>query len=121
MDINQLTYGEIKTLQETFIPGLKTNALHAPQDHPYHVGEKYFIRTVTFYHLGELAWVGDKELVLRAGTASWIPDTGRFHKAMKDGVFAEAEPFDKNQDVIIGRGSIIDATIWNHSLILEAK
>lgn len=79
---------------------------------PWEVGVRYFVRTVTMFVVGELAWVGRQELVFM--DASWIPDTGRFADALRTGRFAEVEPFPDS--VIIGRGSIVDATVWTHDL-----
>lgn len=75
---------------------------------PWVVGEKYFIRTVTMSLTGRLVSAGEQELVL--SDASWIADTGRFMQAVKTGVFSEVEPYGDNL-VIVGRGSVIDATI----------
>ena len=79
--------------------------------HPYKVGENYFIRTVTFHYTGKLVAVFDQEIVL--SSASWIPDDGRFSDALKTGNFNEVEPYPTDEDVIIGRGSIVDATVFN--------
>ena len=77
-------------------------------DGPWEVGKKYFIRTVTMYHTGELVSVSPQELVLK--DAAWIADSGRFHEAIRDvNKCKEVEPFAKN--VIVGRGSIVDATV----------
>lgn len=62
--------------------------------------------------VGRLEWVGDKELEL--SSASWIADTGRFYNALKEGKLNEVEPFSNN--ILIGRGSLIDATVWTHAL-----
>ncbi len=80
----------------------------------YEVGKKYLIRTVTMIQIGRLKVVGDKELVLE--DASWIADTGRYSEALKKGcsVLKEIEPF--QNDCIVGRGAIIDATIINFEL-----
>lgn len=82
--------------------------------YPYKINENYFIRTVTFHYTGKLVEVYDNELVLK--NASWIPDDGRFADALKTGNFNEVEPYPCEEDVIIGRGAIIDATIFNHVL-----
>ena len=74
--------------------------------HPFNIGQGYFIRTVTHYYTGRIAEVYDNEVVLR--DAAWIPDTGRFANALSESLFEEVEPFPVG-DVIIGRGSIIDA------------
>lgn len=85
--------------------------------HPFKIGENYLIRTVTMIVLGRLELVGEKELIL--SSASWIADTGRFYDALKTGKLNEIEPFIDN--VIVGRGSLIDATIWGHPLPREQK
>jgi hypothetical protein len=76
------------------------------------IGESYFIRTATYASVGRLIAIFPQELVLE--DASWIPDTGRFHDALRDGNFEEVEPF--INPVIVNRGGIIDATIWHHEL-----
>ena len=81
------------------------------------IGEKYFIRTVTMYHIGELVDINDKELILK--NASWVADTGRFHNALKTGVLEEVEPFVNN--VLVNRTAIIDATRWDHDLPRDVK
>lgn len=90
-------------------------------DTPFKIGKNYLIRTVTMTLVGELTFVGDKELVLTK--ASWIADTGRFHNALKDGIEtlspSEIEPF--LDDVIVGRGAIVDATEYRHSINLSQK
>lgn len=84
---------------------------------PWAVGKKYFIRTVTMHLTGELVSVGSQELVLK--DAAWIADSGRFSEAVRDvSKCSEVEPFDK--PVIVGRGSIIDATEIS-SIILEVR
>lgn len=113
-NVDNLTLGEIKELSKF---------LGAPQhpnqssEHRFKIGDNYFIRTVTMILVGCLEWVGDKEMEL--SNASWIADTGRFHNALKEGKLNDVEPFTNN--VIIGRGSIIDATVWTHSLPTSQK
>lgn len=79
---------------------------------PYQVGKKYLIRTVTHYYTGRLVSVFRQELVLE--DAAWIADTGRFATAIKSGKLNEVEPMSGR--VVVGRGAIIDASIWEHSL-----
>lgn len=99
IDINELTLGQIKQLKAAF--GGEVGA-----DHPYEIGAPYFIRTVTYHLTGRLVQVTNQELVIE--DAAWIADDGRFAQAMEKGTFAEVEPFPSGQ-VIIGRGSLIDA------------
>jgi len=82
------------------------------------VGSNYFIRTVTMALCGKLTKVTNKELVLES--ASWVADTGRFANFLITGKPDEVEPFPKGE-VIVGRGALIDATIWKHNLLTEQK
>lgn len=74
---------------------------------PWVIGANYFIRTVTYHYTGKLVAVYPTELVLI--DAAWIADDGRFMQAVKSGTFNEVEPFPDGANVIVGRGSIIDA------------
>lgn len=105
MEIDNLTVKEIKHIQ-SLLKGSDEKS------HPYKVGENYFIRTVTHHLTGRLTRVTAKELVL--ADAAWIADDGRFHDALKTGKLNEVEPFPG--EVIVGRGSLIDACIWLHPL-----
>ena len=110
MEIDNLTVREIKHIQ---------SLLKAPNEggHPYRVGQNYFIRTVTHHYTGKLIKVTPKELVLE--DAAWIADDGRFMNAIKEGKLNEIEPF--QDEVVIGRGAVLDATIWRHALPREQK
>ncbi len=79
---------------------------------PFEIGKPYLIRTVTHIDIGVVKAVGETELIL--SDCSWIADTGRFYNALKDGELDEVEPY--FDDVVIGRGAIVDATIWRHDL-----
>ena len=85
--------------------------------HPFKIGQNYLIRTVTMMQVGKLEEVYDTELVL--SKASWIADSGRFHNCLTDLIFDEQEPF--VNDIIVGRGAIIDATVWDGDLPLKQK
>ena|SRR3990167_525754 len=104
---------------------LKSSIVTAPikkrKEGVWQVGENYFIRTVTMALCGKLIEVTDKELVLEK--ASWVADTGRFSDFINNGTLSsscEVEPFPEG-DVIVGRGGIIDATIWKHDLLRKQK
>lgn len=101
MDINSLTIGEAKQLAAMF------GGVAATDDHPFNIGGKYFIRTVTHHHTGKLVRVTKTELVIK--DAAWIADDGRLTDALKTGNFNEVEMFPTGSEVIIGRGSLIDA------------
>ena len=111
IDINELTLGQVKQLQLAF--GVGKSA-----EHPYEIGEPYFIRTVTFHLTGRLVAVTEQELVIE--DAAWIADDGRFADALKTGEFSEVEPYPEGK-VIIGRGSLIDAQKVMFSLTRSQK
>lgn len=79
------------------------------KDHPYKIGENYFIRTVTHHYTGRLVEVYPQELILK--NAAWIPDDGRFSDAVDQGSFSEVEPYPDNREVILGRATVLDAII----------
>ena len=111
MNINDLTYGQIKEISALVKGGESTKS------NPFKTGENYLIRTVTMILVGRLDEVHETELVL--SSASWVVDTGRFYDALQKGTLDEVEPF--KDDVIVGRGSLIDATIWTNKLPTEQK
>lgn len=113
MDIDNLTIKDIKQIQG-LLPSANSGT---KKPSPFKVGENYLIRTVTMITVGKLEEVYDTELVL--SSASWIADTGRFHDALKSGSLSEVEPFVDN--IVVGRGAIIDATTWRHSLEMKQK
>lgn len=112
MDIDSLTIKEVKHLQ-SLLRG------SGDQSSPYRIGKAYFIRTVTHHYTGIVEKVTAKEIVL--SQAAWIADDGRFAQALGEGTLNEVEPFPQDEEVIIGRGAILDACIWKHKLPKEQK
>lgn len=110
MNADDLTLKEIRELMALFGGGSKNHQ-------PFTIGKAYLIRTVTHIDIGIVKEVGDKELVL--SECSWIADTGRFHDALKTGELNEVEPY--VNDVILGRGAIIDATEWEKPIPRSQK
>lgn len=110
MKIDEMTIGEAKQLVGMF--GKNTD------DHPYHIGKNYFIRTVTMIQVGKLIRVTPQELVLE--DAIWVADTGRFTQALENGDLDEVETFPAGE-VIVGRGAVVDACVWNNQIIREQK
>ena len=111
MNIDQLTLGQIKEIQE--LCGSK----HQGKS-PYRIGAKYLIRTVTMIYTGKLEAVYDQELVI--SSAAWIADTARWNECLSKGKFNEVEPY-PDGDVILGRGGILDVAVWDHNLPRETK
>ncbi len=85
---------------------------------PWKIGKNYLIRTVTMIDIGRLVAVTEHEIVLE--DAAWIADTGRFADALVKGSFGEIEPFPSGE-VIVGRGSIIDAVVVEFDLPRKQK
>ena len=75
----------------------------------WEIGKFYFIRTVTLYYVGRLVAIGTQELTL--DQCAWVADTGRFSECLVKGKLAEVEPF-PDGPVNIGRGAIVDASLW---------
>jgi hypothetical protein len=118
--MNNLTQAERKP---KMYKDQETKKRHALQDQCCQGTESYgdagavasaSIMGTTHIDIGIIKAVGDKEIIL--SEASWIADTGRYHDALKGGPskLNEVEPY--LDDVIIGRGAVIDATIWGHKL-----
>ena len=112
MDIDNITIGEAKQLFAMF------GSNNAASEHPYEVGENYFIRTVTHYFTGRLTAVFNHELVLE--DVAWIADTGRYHEALAGKGFEEIEPYPEGS-VVLGRGAIIDAHVITIALPRTVK
>ena len=116
MNINELTIGQAKESVNLF-----SNKTESNKSHPFEIGKNYFIRTVTMSFVGELKTVFDDTFVL--SKASWVADSGRFHNMLKSGLDsldgAEIEPF--INDVIVSRGALIDATVYDFSLPTAQK
>ena len=86
---------------------------------PWIVGKKYLIRTVTMIFTGCLVQVAAQELVIT--DVAWIAETERWADAVRGGSFKEVEPYPDGADVIIGRGSIIDAVVVDWELPRKQK
>ena len=99
MNVNDLTIGQAKELASLFSSTSKSETR-------FKIGEVYLIRTVTMIDTGRVVEVNENEVVLE--DAAWIADTGRFADALLSAEFSEVEPF-PDGEVIIGRGSIVDA------------
>jgi hypothetical protein len=110
ININELTIGEVKELAK-IAQSLNLCSKPAPENnsHPYQVGDKYFVRTVTHHYTGQLEQVSEHELVL--SQAAWVADDGKFSAAVSSGNFNEVEMYPACQKVIIGRAAILDAVM----------
>ncbi len=80
------------------------------------VGEKLFIRTVTYHLVGEV--VKKVANFLQLKNASWIADSGRFMNAIKDGTLDEVEPVG---EAWVNLNAITDMFPWKHALPKDQK
>ena len=80
------------------------------------VGKKFFFRQVTYHSVGKVVKrIGDH---LQLSDASWIPDSGRFMKAIKEGILDEIEPVGT---MFINIKANVDFFPWLHKLPKEQK
>jgi len=86
-------------------------------DVPFEIGEKYFIRTVTYFATGKVKRITGNFLELE--DAAWIADTGRFNEAIAKGTLNEIESVEV--PMYINISSITDAFLWKHKLPRESK
>ncbi len=120
MNINELTLGQLKEIQA--MTNFGTNKSATEQNKSFFViGQKYFIRTVTFHYCGVLEGFDNNGLELIFKNVSWIADDGRFTDAMLSGTFKEVEMYKSNSEVLVNRGTIVDAVVWTHELPKEQK
>ena len=100
MNIDELTYGEIREIQSLFS--------NHPSNHPskYPVDKNVIVRTVTMIYTGKLVEVTDSDLVL--DDCSWIPETDRYMQFVENGSVNECEPYPSGLLVYINRGALLD-------------
>lgn len=87
----------------------------APSADPWNdwIGANVIIRTITATTTGRLTAVGPDTLALE--DATWVADSGRWAAALETGDLAEVEPFPSGR-VLVGRGAVVDAALWQHDL-----
>ncbi len=115
MNIDELTLGQVKEIKSLIFNEKESSS-------PYGVGENWFIRTVTHHLVGVIKSVGSQEIVLEGGTVMWIADDGKFSDFFKGNPSNsyESEVYGEN-DVVLGRGSIIDGTKLGVKIKVETK
>jgi hypothetical protein len=109
MNINDLTYGELKKIASMFNSDEKQS--------PVELGEAYLFRTVTHIEVGRVKAIRGDFVMLE--DASWIADTGRYHDCLVSGVFSEVEPYPIT--TTINMGSLINFAPWPHVLPRKQK
>ncbi len=80
------------------------------------VGQKLYIRTVTYHCTGKV--VKRMGAFIQLETAAWIADSGRFNEAIGKGTLNEVEPVGT---MWVNLSSIVDMFPWRHALPTEVK
>jgi hypothetical protein len=75
------------------------------------VGQKLFIRTVTYHMTGKV--VKRLGTFIQLETAAWVADSGRFSNALKTGELSEVEPVGT---MWVNLDSVVDFFLWKHKL-----
>jgi len=80
------------------------------------VGQKLYIRTVTYHLVGQV----EKRMgaFLQLKDASWVADSGRFMNAIKEGTLDEVEPVGI---AWVNLSSVVDFFPWKHKCPTEQK
>ncbi|NQU99364.1 MAG: hypothetical protein HQ538_01380 [Parcubacteria group bacterium] len=77
------------------------------------IGEKYFIRTVTYHCVGKITQRLGHFIILKE--ASVIFDSGKFSDAIKNG-FGESAEIETVGQMILNLDAITDMFSWEHKL-----
>ena len=109
LNISEETYNKIKD-QLMSEEKLNVNELNDL------IGQKLFIRTVTYHLVGKLTKIIGNLWQLE--DASWVADSGRFINAIKDGSLDEVEPVG---EAFVNSNSIVDIFPWKHNLPNKQK
>jgi len=116
-----MSQDKIETIKINEVEYVRKDQLKAvvveKRDGAWTIGKNYIVRTVTMMITGRLIHLDDHEMVFQ--DAAWVADSGRFADALKSGKLNEVEPFP--DEAIIGRGSVVDAALWNHALPRDQK
>ena len=83
----------------------------------FNPGDKVFIRTVTFHHVGEVVGVDNGFVQLK--DASWVAHSGRFSQAIETG--ESLSEIEYVGELAVGIATIVDVCPWRHDLPSETK
>jgi len=75
----------------------------------WQIGTRYYVQTVTHYYVGTLVAITPQELILR--DVAWIADSGRHGEFVAGGPPKESEAWPAGVEVIVGRGSVVCASV----------
>ena len=112
MDINELTVGQINELKSMF-----GSSCSPPSTGPVAVGDKVFIRTVTYHLIGKVVQV--RKNWVQLSLPSWVASSGRWHTALHEGVLDEVEMC--MDHCWVNLDTATDIHPWVHDLPTESK
>jgi hypothetical protein len=108
------TFGDDEVQVEVLLRGQPAGELV----HPFEkIGMAVFIRTATYFQVGRV--VGQAGNFVQLADAAYIPDTGRFSKALDSGEFDSVEPV--GVPVWVNMLGVIDVYEWRHELPLARR
>lgn len=76
------------------------------------VGMTVFIRTVTYHYIGTVVEKTIDDFTMHP--CVWVPNSGRWYQAMKNGTLAEVEP--EVTPVTLSLAMVTDFRPWNHPI-----
>lgn len=83
---------------------------------PFRVGEKVFVRTVTYHQVGRVKAVAAGFVELE--DASWVAVSSRFGQTIKAGKIDELEHVGA---AYVSLGAVVDVFPWTHDLPTASK
>ena len=109
IEISEETYEKLKDQ----LIGCEMKEINSLDDF---IGEKLFIRTVTYHLIGKV----EKQIgtLLYLKNTVWVADSGRFMNAIKEGTLNEVEPIG---DWFVNTNAIVDMGIWKHDIPTKQK
>ena len=109
-NIDALTIGEAKQLAGMFSQVTTTKPMKQ-------VGDKVFIRTLTYHYIGRVVEETPEYILL--GATVWVADSGLFTKTIQDGLLSEIEIIGVN--TFIMKSNIVDVIEWRHPIPTQRK
>ena len=113
MNIDELTIGEAKKIAGMFSEGLDSEVSKAMKK----VGDKVFIRTLTYHYIGRV--IEETPAYIKLGAVVWVADSGQFTKTIQEGSLSEIEIIDV--DTYIMKSNIVDVIEWRHPIPTQRK
>ncbi len=112
MNLDNLTLGEIKEISSLL--GKQNTSCTKPLTK---IGDKVFIRTLTYHYIGEVVEETAEAIIL--DKTVWVADSGRFTEAIAEGSLNEFEIIGLITPII--KNNMVDIIPWNHDIPTQRK